>query len=368
MRIIQLIFLTGIVSFSCTHGVDTSPVEARKLLAVSTIISTLDTVLTAEVYQGQPLGKLIGDSLAVVPDAVVRISSEGREVVLTYEPSNRRYQAVNPFREAEDGAVFHLEVVSASGDRVTAQSRLPPKPQVPVIDGEMIGEVHNPSLRSFKFLSYWENPKYLDIALSLNNYITGEPIKDGKTFVNTDHQYAPAEGIREQKRCFVTMGIHCAHWALLMADLYRATGQESYKERAVQTMNFLTYHLQPDGKMLVGVDHEHEKGAWAFNQFWFSCHIKPNLYLIEFLSYFPKLAPGTENHILSASSGIRQVSYTAKQVSFQATKTGSARIKLSFTPTEILVDNKKTSSDTWRFDHKTGLLEVRYPEGQVAVW
>lgn len=164
------------------------------------------------------------------------------------------------------------------------------------------------------------------------------------------------------------MGIHCAHWALLMADLYRATGQESYKERAVQTMNFLTYHLQPDGKMLVGVDHEHEKGAWAFNQFWFSCHIKPNLYLIEFLSYFPKLAPGTENHILSASSGIRQVSYTAKQVSFQATKTGSARIKLSFTPTEILVDNKKTSSDTWRFDHKTGLLEVRYPEGQVAVW
>lgn len=135
-----------------------------------------------------------------------------------------------------------------------------------------------------------ENPEYLQIALTLNDYITKTVISQGRTFINTAHPYAPAEGVREQKACFVTMGVHSAHWALLMADLYYATGDESYKERAVQTMNFVTYHLQPDGKILVGIDYEHESGGWAFNQFWFSCHIMPNLYLMEFLALFPEYA------------------------------------------------------------------------------
>jgi len=133
-----------------------------------------------------------------------------------------------------------------------------------------------------------ENPEYLQMALNLNAYITDTIISKGQTFVNTNHQYAPAEGIREQKSCFVTMGVHSAHWALLMADLYFATGDESYKERAVQTMNFVTYHLQPDGKILVGVDHKHESGGWAFNQFWFSCHMNSARYLMDFLELFPE--------------------------------------------------------------------------------
>lgn len=158
MRAIQLIGLVGLLSFSCKHGVDTDPVEAGKLLAVTSIISTLDTVLTAEVYRGQPLGKLIRDSLAVVADAEVKISNEGKELILTYDPAVCRYKANNPFRNAKEGAVFHLEVTDAAGLRVTAQSVLPPKPQEPVIDGQMIGEIRNPSLKSFKFTSSWENP------------------------------------------------------------------------------------------------------------------------------------------------------------------------------------------------------------------
>ena len=154
-----------------------------------------------------------------------------------------------------------------------------------------------------------ENPEYLQLALNLNAYLTDSIIAGGKTFINTEHQYAPAEGVREQKACFITMGVHSAHWALLMADLYHATGDESYKNRAIQTMNFYTYHQQTDGRLLVGVDHKNEKNGWAFNQFWFSCHIIPNLYLMEFLTILPECARGGKKHILSVSSDITDIRY-----------------------------------------------------------
>lgn len=97
-------------------------------------------------------------------------------------------------------------------------------------------------------------------------------------------------GLREQKSYFVTMGTQSAHWALLRADLFYGTGDIPYKNRAVQTLNFLTCHLQPDERLLVGVDYKHESGGWAFNQFWFSCHLSSDLYLMEFLDAFPEYA------------------------------------------------------------------------------
>lgn len=128
-----------------------------------------------------------------------------------------------------------------------------------------------------------ENPHFLPIALALNKYISATPIKDDKTFVSVQHPYAPAEALREQKACFVPMSVHSAHWALLMADLAKATGDSEYLRRATQTMNYVTYHLQPDGHILLDVDPEHEKWTWPFNQFWFSIHYGSVKMLIEFI-------------------------------------------------------------------------------------
>jgi uncharacterized protein YyaL (SSP411 family) len=135
-----------------------------------------------------------------------------------------------------------------------------------------------------------EKPAYLDVALELVKYLNETPIQEGKTFLNTGHPYMPAEGVREQKACFVTMGVHSAHWAVMMAELSLATGDAEYKRRAVQTMNFVTYHLQPDGRILVGLDHPHESGGFAFNQYWFSCHMGTALMLIDFLKILPEIA------------------------------------------------------------------------------
>jgi predicted GH43/DUF377 family glycosyl hydrolase len=94
-----------------------------------------------------------------------------------------------------------------------------------------------------------ENQEYLGKALKLNAYLTDSIITDGKTFISRNHPYFPAEGVREQKVCFTPMCGHSAHWASLMADLYNATGEEQYRRRAIQTMNYVTYHLQPNGSI-----------------------------------------------------------------------------------------------------------------------
>ena len=120
-----------------------------------------------------------------------------------------------------------------------------------------------------------ENRDYLPIALNLNDYIESK-------FLDTDHQYKPAEGIREQLKCFVTMGIHSAHWASMMADFYRATGDETYRKRAIQTMNFVTYLQQANGRILVSAD--------SYPYYWYSCDLGVDLYLLDFLEKFPEFS------------------------------------------------------------------------------
>jgi hypothetical protein len=43
--------------------------------------------------------------------------------------------------------------------------------------------------------------------------------------------------------------------------------------RAVQTANYITYYLQPDNRIMTGLDN---------NRFWYSCHIGVINYLFDF--------------------------------------------------------------------------------------
>ncbi len=130
-------------------------------------------------------------------------------------------------------------------------------------------------LAKYLLAHHRDNPSYLKIATKLNEYIE-------HTFIDKQHQYKPAEGIKEQLRCFVTMGIHSAHWASMMANFYRVTGDKSYKNRAVQTMNFVTYLQQENGRILVSAD--------QYPYYWYSCDIGVDLFLLDFLAEFPEFA------------------------------------------------------------------------------
>jgi len=52
-----------------------------------------------------------------------------------------------------------------------------------------------------------------------------------------------------------------------------ATGDETLRQRANQTANYITYYLQPDNRIVVG---------FQYNQWWYSCHAGVILYLLDF--------------------------------------------------------------------------------------
>lgn len=118
-----------------------------------------------------------------------------------------------------------------------------------------------------------ENPEYLPLAIRLNDWIA-------KEFADKNAAWAPAEGIREQKSCFATMGIHTAHWAALLADLHAATGNDAYKRRALNSCALVTYWMRPDNAIVVGP-------VWK-NEIWFSCHLGAVLYMYDTLNRYHK--------------------------------------------------------------------------------
>ena len=127
------------------------------------------------------------------------------------------------------------------------------------------------------------NPEYMEYAQRLCSFINDSIVLSGMTFISTRHPYAPAEAVREQAACFVPMSVHSAHWAAMMMDMYRACGELSFKLRAEQTMNYVTYHLQPNGIMLIDLDYPNEGQGMVFNQYWFSVHFGSMLFMLEFL-------------------------------------------------------------------------------------
>ena len=107
---------------------------------------------------------------------------------------------------------------------------------------------------------------YLDLARELNDWIE-------KVFLDKIQGFEPAEGIREQLECNVVMGIHSLNWASMLLELSKATGDEHMRQRAIQTANYITYYLQPDNRIVVG---------FTYEQWWYSCHMGPVLYLLDF--------------------------------------------------------------------------------------
>ena len=138
----------------------------------------------------------------------------------------------------------------------------------------------------------WLFPDSLATVQKLNNWID-------ENFIEHNHAYSPADGVREQKVCFNIMGGHCIHWAAMMGDLYNVTHDEAVKKRVIQAANFLTYHLQPDNRIIVGPEHglKHPQGA----PYWYSCQFSSIYHLLEIMRMFPELDPAASKDSRQAS-------------------------------------------------------------------
>jgi len=114
-----------------------------------------------------------------------------------------------------------------------------------------------------------DNPEFLALARKLHDWVARE-------FVEKNPAWAPAEGLREQTVCFATMGGHTVHWAALLADFHEATGDETFKQRALDACALVTYWMRNDGANLTGP-------TWG-DQIWFSGHFCPAVWIPYVLS------------------------------------------------------------------------------------
>jgi hypothetical protein len=114
-----------------------------------------------------------------------------------------------------------------------------------------------------------DDASYLPNALKLHDWVKA-------TFVDEKNDYAPAEAVREQLACNYRMVGHGIHWAMLLADLYDATGDEQYRTRALNIASAVTYVQLEDGRM--PISHEWDEAAHGF---WYSGQFAPVRFLIE---------------------------------------------------------------------------------------
>ncbi len=187
-----------------------------------------------------------------------------------------------------------------------------------------------------------------------------------ENFVERDHMFAPAAGVREQKVCFSIMGGHAIHWATMIADLYRTSGDEKERWEVVQAMNFLTYLIQPDNRIVVGADHglRHPQGA----PYWYSGQFSCVAFFLETLAAVPELATDGETHLLRAAGEVETIEYGDKSVTYSTDAAGTDVLKLAFTPDEVQAGSVLLQrGKDWEFDEQSHLMRVTRGPGRVTV-
>ena len=203
-------------------------------------------------------------------------------------------------------------------------------------------------------------PQALAKAKHLNQWIE-------ETFVDRHHLYAPAPGVREQKVCFSIMGGHGMHWAMMLADLYHVTGDARLRRDIVQVMNFMTYHLQPNNRVIVGPKHglKHPEGA----PYWFSTQFSSIFFFLELFHEIPELAPNGQSHLLYTTGRVRNIRYVDNMVTYVTDGSSEDILKLAFVPREIAFNGKKIPANTqvWTFNLDTHICVIHNAQGKVNI-
>lgn len=206
-----------------------------------------------------------------------------------------------------------------------------------------------------------DKPEYLPLARKLHDWIA-------KEFVEKNEAWVPAEGLREQKVCFYTMGAHTVHWASLLADLYEATGEESFKQRAINACSLVTYWMREDGISLTGPggNKDRDKDKWR-TEIWFSCHFAPALYMYETLNRFPDLLADKKPHLVRAGSAIREIAYRDNRLTYTGISAGKDILLLPSKPVAITVDKQPANVSQWEYQPAPGILTLNRKAGHIEI-
>jgi len=126
-------------------------------------------------------------------------------------------------------------------------------------------------------------------------------------------------------------GAECARW-------YAISGDESYKDKAFRSLNWVTYCNDATGFVF---ESPVSKGIQSW---WSDCYGECPRMFYQAFAAIPEWAPPAQNHILYSEGILTNVAYAAKGVNYTATaKNGTEFLRLAFKPENITLNGAKIS-------------------------
>jgi len=139
--------------------------------------------------------------------------------------------------------------------------------------------------------------------------------------------------VGEQDSFNFEMDYQTARYAAECARWYAVSGDESYRDKAFRSLNWVTYCNDSTG---MAFESPVSKGI---SSWWSDCYGEcPRMFYHAFAAV-PEWAPPHENHILFSEGILRDVKYTSEKVQYTATSgNGTEYLRLNFKPSKITID------------------------------
>ena len=144
--------------------------------------------------------------------------------------------------------------------------------------------------------------------------------------------------VGEQDSFNYKMDYQTSRYAASCARWYAVSGDESYKEKACRSLNWVTYCNDSTG---MAFESPVSKGILSW---WSDCYGEcPRMFYHAFAGV-PEWAPPRENHILYSEGILREVIYGINKVQYVATvASGNEFLRLAFRPARITINGKNIS-------------------------
>lgn len=139
--------------------------------------------------------------------------------------------------------------------------------------------------------------------------------------------------VGEQDDFNYKMDYQTARYAAACARWYAVSGDESYKEKAYRSLNWVTYCNDSLG---MAFESPFSKNI---NSWWSDCYGEcPRMFYHAFAAV-PEWAPPNENHILYSEGILKDVNYDDGKVEYTATGgNGTEYLRLNFKPVKVALD------------------------------
>jgi len=145
--------------------------------------------------------------------------------------------------------------------------------------------------------------------------------------------------VGEQDSFNFKMDYQTARYAAECARWYAVSGDESYKEKAYRSLNWVTYCNDSAGMAF------ESPVSTGILSWWSDCYGECPRMFYPALAAVPEWAPSRENHILYSAGILKDVQYAEKKVQYSALAgNGVEFLRLSFRPSKVMVSGKEISS------------------------